>query len=741
MGKTQKQGLLLVQSSPARKMPGAAAALAAEMLFCIGLDGLLIGLTGLHIGAAAMVAVGLCLCLLRRVLAEQGRAEWFEAGVLAALLLATLLLQRFVAEGFRVSWNQFGQTLTVRRGWVLPKWQLQLPEGQQPLSAACFLALLGAAGALISGRLAQRIPGAFLIFLMPAVAAAAVLHADSGWLLLALIAGACLLIYGGRRANRADFFGWLLCLALFAAAGAVLSGERPEAMLKSIQNTAREALHAAVYETEYTVLPEGDLSKPLSGGETAVPGLEVEMSIPQTLYLRGFTGAVLEGEQWKALDCAVLAENEALLHWLNENAFFPQAQYAASAAGAGVEQGRITVRNLGACSAYTYVPFGLSGGSFLKSWNLNTDIACGDGSRIAEYQVVTASQEDIEQVIAALQEQSDTDYRRAESAYRDYVRRYYLQIPGWISDSLERAWSQVEEENKNAPAERQAQRCAVSFLSRCFPEEGTPALDDLPLPQLSGTSYQYATVAVMTLRRFGIPARYAEGYVLSAEQAESGRAAVDSTCARAWAEVYQEGIGWIPMELTPGLGEQIQQEQQESTDPGDREQDAPQEETMPESRPELQGGTVAGLLRQAAGWQRLLAALLPLALIFLLLWIRKSCRSRRRWKRFRDEDLARGGAALFADSLMLLEMLGFRRGNASPRILREPLAQRLGADFAEQFTLAEQANAQALFSGRPLGSAQYQQLLHFYEETTRQLQKELNPAKRVWLKWFRCVYG
>ena len=74
---------------------------------------------------------------------------------------------------------------------------------------------------------------------------------------------------------------------------------------------------------------------------------------------------------------------------------------------------------------------------------------------------------------------------------------------------------------------------------------------ELPLTAAEGTSFQYATVAVMTLRYFGIPARYAEGYVISEEMAADAQAdeplTVDSRCARAWAEVYQgrdRGYPW-----------------------------------------------------------------------------------------------------------------------------------------------------------------------------------------------------
>lgn len=55
---------------------------------------------------------------------------------------------------------------------------------------------------------------------------------------------------------------------------------------------------------------------------------------------------------------------------------------------------------------------------------------------------------------------------------------------------------------------------------------------------------------------------------------------MDSSCARGWAEVYQDGIGWIPMELTPGLGEVPEQKPEETQNEGDS--DSTESETQPE---------------------------------------------------------------------------------------------------------------------------------------------------------------
>ena len=65
----------------------------------------------------------------------------------------------------------------------------------------------------------------------------------------------------------------------------------------------------------------------------------------------------------------------------------------------------------------------------------------------------------------------------------------------------------------------------------------------------------YAATAVEALRAHGIPARYAEGYYIS-EQAladsADGTVSVLGEDAHAWAEVYFDGIGWLPVDVTPG---------------------------------------------------------------------------------------------------------------------------------------------------------------------------------------------
>lgn len=72
-----------------------------------------------------------------------------------------------------------------------------------------------------------------------------------------------------------------------------------------------------------------------------------------------------------------------------------------------------------------------------------------------------------------------------------------------------------------------------------------------------GYCMHFASAGVLILQELGIPARYASGYIVKRNAFLGGEdrgysATVYDRNAHAWAEIYLEGIGWVPMEMTPG---------------------------------------------------------------------------------------------------------------------------------------------------------------------------------------------
>lgn len=78
---------------------------------------------------------------------------------------------------------------------------------------------------------------------------------------------------------------------------------------------------------------------------------------------------------------------------------------------------------------------------------------------------------------------------------------------------------------------------------------------------VSGKGYcvHFASAGVLILRKMGIPARYAEGWLVprdSFTEKKKGQyhAEVLDRNRHAWVEIWLEQVGWVPVEMTPGSG-------------------------------------------------------------------------------------------------------------------------------------------------------------------------------------------
>ena len=67
--------------------------------------------------------------------------------------------------------------------------------------------------------------------------------------------------------------------------------------------------------------------------------------------------------------------------------------------------------------------------------------------------------------------------------------------------------------------------------------------------QMRGDDFDFSSAYVVLLRSLGIPARVVEGYALG-EPFDGGRL-FNSLHHHYWAEFYLEGVGWVPIEVTP----------------------------------------------------------------------------------------------------------------------------------------------------------------------------------------------
>ncbi len=265
-----------------------------------------------------------------------------------------------------------------------------------------------------------------------------------------------------------------------------------------------------------------------------------------------------------------------------------------SSGGMAAAPAELTVERLNAVSSYTYVPYN----AYLNEYY---DIPDGDGAVAGQ-----SVQDDIfswfpEETSSSVLEAWNSDEEnagvldRVEASYEAYARQWYMDVPEGL-DELKELCEEQEfhvEETGDVPADGvdDVAEFVIPYLTENYTydmnAEAVPEGEDFLTYFLeeskTGYSTHFATAAVVMFRMCGLPARYVAGYAVPADlfavQPDGTYTAVaQADNSHAWVEVYQSGVGWVPVETTPGaLGTKAQVEMPEGTEQNGADEDGSQE--------------------------------------------------------------------------------------------------------------------------------------------------------------------
>ena len=694
-----------------------------------------------------LLGAGILTCIAAAAIRHFKKMKLMLPILLAALLLVVLFARNPLLNGFGAAWNTLRDLWAAEKGILLP---LAETDGTGLWLAGIVTGILLA---MVSVAL-SRVPTLTAVLMAALSVAAAFVQPD---ILLLFAAGISILLLSWQKHKNAVSAASFLLVGVIVAGIAAISLQT--GTMQNLSQTAKDSLHHWRYEKVEKVLPEGDLSEPVIKAESTDTILSVTADMAQTLYLRGFVGDTYENETWTALDTETAAEEKDLFYWLHQSGFYPQSQLATAARLMGnYQSGSVSVQNLAGCSLYRYEPCtvlperaGLTKNKIQPS-TLETNGLRGE--RGYSYETVSDVQTLLPELLDFLQNDTSDSvsaYLQTESAYREFVYSYALTVPAEFRAQLGAVLDRCCESYgpANSLTKEQAQTAALAFLESCFDGSGDIAL---PLADTAdGTTYQYATVAALALRYYGIPARYVEGYTVKTTENEP--TSVDASAAGAWVEVYQDGIGWLPLALTPGL-EDLSAEQTESgikpvgtgkegNGDGPRviegqelEQDNAEPDNSEDNTPD--GGQRTGLLHKPAFWIILIAALL--LLLLAAVFIRHTVILKKRNETFTQEDPSAAAACLFTDCAALLAAMGFKRGTGSMLELCEAAKEQLGEEYAAKLHDMTMYNAQALFSSRAISPEQLTEMRAFHDTTMENLKTRCKPLHKLRLKWLNCLY-
>lgn len=544
----------------------------------------------LGIVAAAAVSGALC-ALLSRTKRGMAVGVIFMAVVLAGFFVWNSVF----LNGLTGVWNEIADIIGKNTDIYLKKYQV-LSEGTLARDMQFFMwAISAAVSAVVFGILRWRWRLILLLsaFVLPAVyiiLGKAMTELPCALYYLGIVLGEKYMISGGKKSrltgNRYEEFLWECTLFLLIAglgtgiwtmAMPVMKYKEP-VMLSAIRERAGEAADRLRFQKEeINSLPKGRLDRAGAWSASEDTALEVTMEEPRSLYLRGFVGSVYEENRWKSLDSQVYYDNKNLFYWLHENGFYGNRQLSGirnlieddELSGDRIN---VSIKNVGADSEYLYVPYEMTeapegfsqecayGDEFLKSGNIF-------GTRSYSFQTMGNLVKDFPKLAAqgylALKEENNQTYREIESYYNSFVYKYNTQL----SDSMRELFRKELGTAGNQEKGHLDYYSAITHIRKYLEKnmtygsqtevvpEGKDFVKNFLTESKIGYSIHFASAAALMFRYYGIPSRYVEGYLITPENAENtasgGTTKVTGKDGHAWTEIYIDGTGWVPVEMTP----------------------------------------------------------------------------------------------------------------------------------------------------------------------------------------------
>lgn len=186
---------------------------------------------------------------------------------------------------------------------------------------------------------------------------------------------------------------------------------------------------------------------------------------------------------------------------------------------------------------------------------------------------------------------------------KEFATKYYLQVPKSLDGVCEefrqflRSQDNLLERYKSGSANDgdliQAVRTYITRdTSYSLAPGKTPSDRDsveyFLKESKKGYCTYYATAAAVLLRSVGIPTRYVEGMYISKEELKDCKNEIEvpDKDAHAWIEVFDEKYGFVPVEVTPGRGEDDMQSSSPSHEKDNKNQTSQPSPEEPAPEPE-----------------------------------------------------------------------------------------------------------------------------------------------------------
>ena len=307
------------------------------------------------------------------------------------------------------------------------------------------------------------------------------------------------------------------------------------------------------------------------------------------IYLKGFTGSEYKNNTWHTFSDDDYQKYSKTFDIFNSNGCYPQNfNFINNSVLSGImpdkfQKRQLIINSTFSSNPYLFVPYGVSiKGNMTPNYD---NIITSNDMKSYTYSFITTPDlyKDISIINSNIENFSkNSSFSESESSYRKFVYDKYLDLPDNKDiDSLCELYRDIPEYNGLNIEEiyQSIKDILHSSASYSLKPGRTPANRELTYYMLTenhkGYCSHFATAATVLARLSGIPARYAEGYVIVPDDLEKATTVnsyykidIHDSRAHAWTEFYIDGYGWVPFEFTPGYDRGIvSSEEDHSKDP------------------------------------------------------------------------------------------------------------------------------------------------------------------------------
>ena len=342
------------------------------------------------------------------------------------------------------------------------------------------------------------------------------------------------------------------------------------------------------YKEQESVLPEGQLTKAKKMKRTGKEALRVTLYKKNSYYLKGFVGTTYENNCWKAStnnwnvfgsDVSMLgaSEREAYesLLWLHNKEFYGNTAMYHFVRQKKLSEGKtdpslysLSVKNVGANRKYLYLPYENAvlptiyeeEGTAAINKTENVFASGIKGAGEYSFKAMETMAGKLKTATGIKAEDKNISSKKMTESYKEYVNATCLFLNKETKTLISSATDGNLQSNLSVLA---IINRVKSFMKTSITYNENPG--SIPEDQdfarwffedkKTGYDVQYAAAAVMMFRYYGIPSRYVEGYLLTPETVKNAGTAetvtISQKYAHAWPEIYLDGMGWIPVEVTP----------------------------------------------------------------------------------------------------------------------------------------------------------------------------------------------